>query len=69
MKDYIANSFIRVRQDYEHQEFRPSKSKPIIDDIDRLIARHFGFTPEELDFILNYEIKYRMVQDLDEEEE
>jgi hypothetical protein len=24
------------------------------------LARHYGFTAEELDFILNYDIKYRM---------
>jgi hypothetical protein len=23
-------------------------------------AQHYGFTDEELDFIINYEIKYRM---------
>jgi hypothetical protein len=23
-------------------------------------ARHYGFTEEELDFIINYDIKYRM---------
>ena len=34
--------------------------KPIIDGIDRVLARHYGFTDEELDFILNYDIKYRM---------
>lgn len=34
--------------------------KPIIDEIDRLLAKHYGFTPEELDFIINYDIKYRM---------
>ncbi len=36
------------------------KSKAIIDDIDRLLAHHYGFIPEELAFILNYDIKYRM---------
>ena len=36
------------------------KSKAIIDDIDCLLAQHYGFTSEELDFILNYDIKYRM---------
>jgi len=25
-----------------------------------VLARHYGFTEEELDFIINYEIKYRM---------
>ena len=33
---------------------------PIIDEIDRVLAQHYGFTDEELDFIINYDIKYRM---------
>ena len=36
------------------------KSKPTIDEIDRVLAKHYGFTDEELDFIINYDIKYRM---------
>ena len=39
------------------------KSKPIIDEIDTVLARHYGFTAEELDFILNYDIKYRLGRD------
>ncbi len=35
-------------------------SKPIIDEIDRVLAQHYGFTDEELDFIINDDIKYRM---------
>lgn len=38
----------------------PKHSKPIIDEIDTLLAEHYGFTEEELDFIINYDIKYRM---------
>jgi len=34
--------------------------KPIINQIDMLLAEHYGFTEEELDFIINYDIKYRM---------
>jgi len=45
--------------------FDVHKSKPIIDEIDRVIARHYGFTDEELDFIINYDIKYRMGRDKD----
>jgi hypothetical protein len=60
MADYKKNSEIRVRTDCRFQEFRPSKSKPIIDEIDTILASHYGFTPEELDFIINYDIKYRM---------
>jgi len=38
----------------------PKHSKERIDEIDRVLARHYGFTDEELDFIINYDIKYRM---------
>jgi hypothetical protein len=41
----------------------PGRSKPIIDEIDRVLAQHYGFTGEELDFIINYDIKYRLGQD------
>ncbi len=40
--------------------FRVNQSKPIIDQIDMVLAKHYGFTDEELDFIINYDIKYRM---------
>jgi hypothetical protein len=38
------------------------KAKAIIDEIDRVLARHYGFSAAELDFILNYDIKYRVGQ-------
>jgi hypothetical protein len=44
------------------------KSKPIIDEIDKVLAQHYGFTEEELDFIINYDIKYRMGDELDNNE-
>ncbi len=31
------------------------------------LADHYGFTREELDFIINYDIKYRLGADADEE--
>ncbi len=37
--------------------------KPIIDEIDRVLAPQYGFTDEELDFIINYGIKYRMARE------
>ena len=43
-----------------YDEFFPRLSKHIIDKIDRVLAKHYGFTDEELDFIINYDIKYRM---------
>ena len=48
----------------QYQEFYPRLSKPIIDEIDELLAKHYGFTEEELDFIINYDIKYRMGDEL-----
>jgi hypothetical protein len=69
MEDFKLNSFVRVRKDCEFQEFRPSKSKAIIDSIDCVLAKHYGFTDEELDFIVNYEIKYRMGQDGGDDDE
>ena len=31
-----------------------------MDEIDQVLARHYGFTDEELDFVINYDIKYRL---------
>lgn len=65
MRDYKRHSRRRVAN-YKttgrviYDEFYPRHSKPIIDQIDRVLAKHYGFTDEELDFIINYDIKYRM---------
>lgn len=42
-------------------------SKSVIDEIDKVLAECYGFTEEELDFIINYDIKYRMGDELNEE--
>ena len=65
LKSAVNNSKMLVRQQKqtgktETQSFEIRKSKPIIDEIDRVLAEHYGFTNEELDFIINYDIKYRM---------
>jgi hypothetical protein len=51
------------------QSFKISLSKPIIDEIDKVLSQHYGFTDEELDFIINYDIKYRMGKELEGEED
>ena len=51
------------------KQFFPVLSKSIIDEIDTVLAGHYGFTAEELDFILNYDIKYRLGRDTGTEEE
>ena len=52
-----------------YEEFYPRKSKSIIDEIDTVLAEHYGFTQEELDFIINYDIKYRMGKELEDGED
>lgn len=42
-------------------------SKDVMDEIDKVLAAHYGFTEEELDFIINYDIKYRMGDELNAE--
>jgi hypothetical protein len=64
MDDMRRNS-ARLRADYatsgrvEYDQFYPRKSKPLMDQIDRTLARHYGLNQEELDFVLNYDIKFR----------
>ena len=43
-----------------YDEFDQKPAKSIVDKIDRVLAKHYNFTDEELDFIINYDIKYRM---------
>ena len=71
--DLIKNSRTIVRHyekigDVECPNVSMRMSKPIIDEIDKVLAVHYGFTDEELDFIINYDIKYRMGDELNSEE-
>jgi hypothetical protein len=47
----------------------PKHAKSVIDEIDRVLAKHYGFTDEELDFIVNYDIKYRMGRNAEQVDE
>lgn len=38
-------------------------SKNIIDEIDRVLGDHYGFTEEEMNFIINFDIEYRQEQE------
>lgn len=73
MDDLERNSVMLTREQRQTgttqtQSFKIQKSKPIIDKIDRIIASHFGFSEEELDFVLNYDIKFRTGSNDDESE-
>ena len=70
--DYEANKFTKntyyksTGRNVVYDEYYPKRSKRFIDEIDKLLAEHYGFTEEELDFIINYDIKYRMGDELNE---
>ncbi len=53
----------------EYDEFNPRLCLTTIREIDRVLAKHYGFTDEELYFIINYDSKYRMGRDSANEEE
>ena len=68
MKDYRSLSQKKEKTSSKtglicYQEFYPRLSKSLIDQIDAVLAGHYGFTPKELDFIINYDIKYRIGAD------
>lgn len=65
LDDLQANSTMLVRMQKstgrtETQSFKVQKSKKIIDKIDEVLATHYGFDEEELDFLVNYDIKFRV---------
>ena len=73
MEDLQRNSMDRQMR-FQHdtltvQCIYPKASKSLLDDIDRMLAWHYGFTEEELDFIINYDIKYRMGRDAEDDDE
>ncbi len=71
LKKSAQRKIISTKQGHkiEYDELDASKSKDIIDEIDRVLAAHYGFTDEELDFIINYDIKYRMGRDAEADDE
>ena len=65
VKDLKANAEHTVRRykdsfDVECLSFRVKDSKSIIDEIDRSLGDLYGLDAEELDFITNYDIKFRV---------
>jgi len=64
-KDLVKNASrkslsTKDRDQITYDELDGVTSKPIMDEIDRALARHYGLSAEELDFIIHYDVKYRM---------
>ncbi len=68
MANYQRNSAIRKRGRTEFQEFNWALAKPAVDAIDKMLASHYGLTDDELDFVVNYDLKIRMGASPDEDE-
>lgn len=66
-KMQIAEYTYKNRGPVRFAQFFPKQSKSVIDEIDTALAHHYGLTDEELDFIINYDIKYRMGDELNNE--
>jgi hypothetical protein len=64
LEAYYGGVVTRRRQgrliDVEERNFDVAQAKPIIDKLDMLLAKYYGFTDKERDVILNYDIKYRV---------
>ena len=69
LKEHATKKTINTKDGdaISYDEFYVSESKPILDEIDRVLASHYGLTAEELDFIINYDIKYRLGRESEEE--
>jgi len=71
MKDLDNNSTLK-KCNYKstgfvnYQEYTPKKSKYLIDIIDTIFAIDYKMNECELDFIINYDIKYRMGDSIDD---
>jgi len=66
---YLKTANYKSTGTITYREYYVRKSKPIIDEMDIVLAEEYDFTLEELDFIINYDIKYRMGKELEDGEE
>ncbi len=71
LKSHSRRKKIYTKQGHEieYDELDASQSKPLLDEIDVTLARNYGLTEAELDFVINYDIKYRVAAGADGEEE
>ena len=60
MEDINENSCMVDQGTLTIQATYPRMSKEIIDKLDCVLAQHYGLTADETDYLINYDIKYRM---------
>ena len=68
--DIEKNVSVRQTKKYANiesfKEYKIGRSKKYIDRIDDLIGPLYGFTNQEIDFLKNYEIDYRLSSNLEQ---
>jgi hypothetical protein len=66
LKSFDIKTFFIEELDRDHEKGADMNGVvDQIDQIDQVLAKHSGFTDEELDFIINYDSKYRMGRNAD----
>lgn len=68
-KSVLKNKVSKSTGNITYQEFYPRLSKSVVDEIDAALAKYYNFTEEELDYIINYDIKFRMGDELSADED
>jgi hypothetical protein len=62
---YTINS--KTRGSNETITYNKYLCKETMDQIDRVLGKHYGFSEEEIEFLINYDYKYRMSNVTDED--
>jgi len=57
---FRKQTFYKTTGNVIYDEFRPKLSKPIVNEIDKVLFEHYGFDKEICEFISGYDLKYRM---------
>jgi len=60
MSDFFDNARHLKRGTTDSYTLYVKKSKPLLDEIDLVLAHLYNLTPEEYRFIISYDLKYRM---------
>ncbi|MGB4927291.1 MAG: hypothetical protein WBP25_12490, partial [Giesbergeria sp.] len=59
-KNSVRKSITTKAGKIQYQEFSPKSAKSILDAIDEAVANAWGLSPALVDYLINYDIKYRM---------
>ena len=67
-KKYRKNTYYKATGQVVYDEYYPKLSKSLIDQIDITLGKNYGLSEEEIDCIINYDVKFRMGDELTTEE-